>query len=239
MVTDVDAIDYLGALAQLSVDLLDVAANGVLLADHRQALRLAASSEWPRVTELSEPQNDSPGLDAFHGGSLVCSPDLATEDRWPTFTAAARAAGFGAVHAFPMRWHDRTIGAMNLFSVQPGKLDVEAAELGQTLADVATIGVLNERARNSAVVIEQLERALQSRITIEQAKGVLAERLRVTVDDAFTVLRGYARRNNLKLAGVARAVARGELRVTSPDDGRATPSAESGQGHPLKPCVAE
>jgi GAF domain-containing protein len=217
LVTDFDAIDYLGSLAQLSVGLLDVAANGVLLADHRQALRLVASSEWPRVAELSEPQNSGPGGDSFHGGSMVCSPDLTTEDRWPDFTAAARAAGFGAVHAFPMRWQDRTIGAMDLFSVQPGKLDVEAAELGQALADVATVGVLNERARNSATVVLQIERALQSRVTIEQAKGFLAERLRVTVDDAFTVLRGYTRRHDLKLAGVARAVVRGELSITSPE----------------------
>ena len=42
---------------------------------------------------------------------------------------------------------------------------------------------------------------------IEQAKGVLAERLRITVDQAFTVLRHYARSHNRLLSDVARDVA--------------------------------
>jgi len=35
---------------------------------------------------------------------------------------------------------------------------------------------------------------------IEQAKGVLAERQRASMDEAFALLRGYARSHNLRLA---------------------------------------
>jgi AmiR/NasT family two-component response regulator len=52
----------------------------------------------------------------------------------------------------------------------------------------------------------QLEHALQSRVVIEQAKGMLAERLRLSVDDAFEVLRRAARSNGLKAHAVARQI---------------------------------
>ncbi|QUQ65888.1 GAF and ANTAR domain-containing protein [Kutzneria sp. CA-103260] len=229
LVTNFDAIDYLCNLAHLGVDLLDVSVGGILLADRRRALRfVAASMEWSGVHDLWEPRGGGPSMDAFLGGSAVWSPDLATEDRWPDFTATARTAGFAAAHAFPMRVCGQAVGALSLLSAQPGKLDVEAAELAQTLADLATMAVLNERAGHRPTVGEQLGHVLNNRITIEQAKGVLAERLHVTIEDAFSVLRGYTRQHNLKLADVARAVARGDLRITSPEDGHVMPSAGSG-----------
>jgi len=44
--------------------------------------------------------------------------------------------------------------------------------LGQALADVATIGILEERAiRHGEIVTEQLQTALNSRVIIEQAKA--------------------------------------------------------------------
>ena len=111
----------------------------------------------------------------------------------------------------------------------PGSLDDETIELGQALADVATIGILHERAiRRQEVVAEQLQVALNSRIAIEQAKGVLAERHQLSIDDAFTALRRFARVNNRKLAEVARAVAAGELSI--PLGGGATRPGPRGPG---------
>ena len=80
----------------------------------------------------------------------------------------------------------------------------------QTLADAATIGILQQRTvRRSEVAAAQLQASLTSRIAIEQAKGVLAERLQISADDAFEVLHRAARSRNLLLSELARDVASG------------------------------
>jgi hypothetical protein len=157
-------------------------------------------------------------VDAYRTRTSVSCPDLAAaRDRWPAFTEAALSAGFAAVHALPMRLREQAIGALGLYSTRPARLSGQSAELGQALADVATIGILHERAlHHQEVVTEQLQKALHSRITIEQAKGVVAERLHVSIDEAFTLIRAHARNHNLKLADAARAITEGELDITLP-----------------------
>jgi AmiR/NasT family two-component response regulator len=82
--------------------------------------------------------------------------------------------------------------------------------VGQALADVATISLLNERSiRRNETLNEQLQTALNSRVTIEQAKGKLAERLHLDMDQAFNVLRRYARTRNIRLSDLARAFVEG------------------------------
>jgi AmiR/NasT family two-component response regulator len=77
----------------------------------------------------------------------------------------------------------------------------------QAFADVATIGLMQERAvRRGEVLSEQLQSALNSRIVIEQAKGALAQIHSTTTDDAFARLRAFSRRNNLRLGDVAAAI---------------------------------
>src|SRR6266700_3289599 len=118
MVADFDVIDFLHVLTDRSVQLLDVSAAGLLLADPRGELRVvAASSEAARLLELFQIQNDQgPCLDCFRAGQPVVAADLDAEtQRWPRFAAAARHAGFAGVQALPMRLRDQIIGALNLF----------------------------------------------------------------------------------------------------------------------------
>jgi transcriptional regulator with GAF, ATPase, and Fis domain len=208
MVADFDVIDFLHMLTDRSVRLLSVSAAGVVLADPRGQLRVAAaSSEAAGLVELFQIQNDQgPCLDCFRTGQPVTAADLAGPDqRWPRFAAAATRAGFGTVHALPMRLRDQVIGALNLFGTGPGRLDPADLRIGQALADVATIGLLQERnVRRAETLAEQLQGALNSRVVIEQAKGKLAERLGLDMDRAFGMLRDHARNTNQRLTDVAR-----------------------------------
>jgi transcriptional regulator with GAF, ATPase, and Fis domain len=225
MVAGFDVIDFLHVLTDRRVQLLDGSAAGLLLADPRGELRVvAASSEAARLLELFQIQNDQgPCLDCFRSGQPVSAADLAAEaQRWPRFAPAARQAGFAAVQALPMRLRDQVIGALNLFRVGPGAFAPADVRVGQALADVATISLLHERSmRHSEALNEQLQTALNSRVIIEQAKGKLAERLGLDMDQAFSLLRDFARTRNRRLSDLAQAFIDGTETLTGPTASRA------------------
>ena len=224
MVVGFDVIDFLHVLTDRSVQLLDVSAAGLLLADPRGELRVvAASSEAARLLELFQLQNDQgPCLDCFRSGRPVQAADLtAAAQRWPRFAPAARQAGFAAVQALPMRLREQVIGALNLFRASPGAFAAADIRIGQALADVATISLLHERGmRRSETLNEQLQSALNSRVIIEQAKGKLAERLGVDMDQAFSLLRDFARARNRRLSELAQAFIDGKETLTAPNASR-------------------
>jgi GAF domain-containing protein len=212
LVADFDVIDVLHELTSDCVALLGADAAGLLLSDQRGNLRVAsASSEKANLVELFQIQADQgPCRDSFHSGAPVNVPDLddaTATGRWPEFSRHARTGGYRAVHAVPMRLREHIIGALNLFSIEPGEMSASQLRVGQALADVATIAVLQDRSQHDqARLAEQLQYALNSRIIIEQAKGVLAERAGVDTDEAFTRLRRHARSTNRRLTDLARSV---------------------------------
>jgi transcriptional regulator with GAF, ATPase, and Fis domain len=225
LVDDFDVIDFMHVLTERCVQLLDVSAAGLLLTDGHDKLQVvAASSERTRLLELFQLQTDQgPCVDCFRTGQPVSVADLPSAGRWPRFTAAAAAVGFAAVHALPMRLRTEIIGALNLFDASPGALDEGKLRIGQALADVASIGLLQQRAiRRRDVLTEQLQTALNSRVLIEQAKGVLAERLHLDVDEAFTVLRNGARQSNRRLSDLAQAVIDGSEQIPVASVGEAS-----------------
>jgi GAF domain-containing protein len=184
---------------------------GLLLADQKGRLEfMAASEESVRSLELFQVQSqEGPCQDAYRTGRPVVNADLEqAADRWPRFAPTAVQAGFRSVHAFPLRLRNERIGAMNVFSDHVGgRLDESDIAIVQALADVASIGLLQERAISRGEhLTEQLQSALNSRIVIEQAKGAVAQRRGVSVDEAFNLIRSYARRNKLRLGNVAKEV---------------------------------
>lgn len=218
IVDDYDVVDLLDQLVLACVRILGVSAAALLLDDQKGNLALvASSSEESRLLELFQLQNNQgPCLDCVRTGSAVTSGDLeADRERWPLFVPAASLAGFRSVAAVPLRLRSQIIGGLNLFMVEPREVPPADRRLAQALADVATIGILQQRSlHRSHVLSEQLQGALTSRIAIEQAKGILAERNNLAMDAAFDTLRRYARNHNRKLTDVATAVVTGGLDPT-------------------------
>lgn len=215
LVDEFDVIEFLEMVSRHSTALVDADATGLLLADGEGRLQLmAASNESAEMLELFQIQSlEGPCLDCFHRGEPVVNADLREASaQWPRFAPHAVNAGYQSVHAFPLRLRHQVLGALNLFGSSTGDMDPDDARVVQAVADIATIGLLQERAiRRGEVLAGQLQSALQSRIAVEQAKGALAQIHQLTPDAAFDMLRGYCRRNHARLSEVAGLV------VSDPD----------------------
>jgi GAF domain-containing protein len=218
LVDDYDVADFMHLLVTRSVALLSVDAAGLLLSDQRGQLQVvASSSHQARLLDMLEIQHhQGPCWDCFLSGHPVTHvdthPDGASggpirDEPWPMFTTRRRNLGFRSVYAVPLRLRAQVIGALNLFRSDPGAVPETDLRLAQGLADVATIGLLQERAlREQQLLAVQLQTALTTRIAIEQAKGVLAERSGLEMNDAFEAIRAYARSQNQHLTAVAKDI---------------------------------
>ena len=219
LVEGFDIVDLFTFLAARCIEILDVAAAGLMLPQTNGELGIvASSSEAMHVLETFEAQsNEGPCLDCYRSGQPIVNLDLATaHSRWPRFTPRALAAGFRSVHALPMHVRSETIGALNLFRAHEGRMDESDVNAAQSLADIASIAILQYRADlDLRALNDQLNFALNSRIVIEQAKGIVGEKCRIEMAQAFSLLRTYARSNGRRLADVARDIIDGTLRPES------------------------
>ena len=207
LLDDFDVVDLLTGLTERCAELLDIEAAGFLLADPLHQLRLlAATSEQARELELFQLQADEgPCVDCYTTGQPVSVADVqGALERWPRFVPAAIDAGFASVHAVPMRAAGIVLGALGLFGTRPGELNEADLLVGQTLTHIACVAILQEHPPTPSTVMPQLRSALTSRVIVEQAKGFLRQMLDVSVEDAFTLLRTYARANGEHLTEVAR-----------------------------------
>jgi transcriptional regulator with GAF, ATPase, and Fis domain len=208
LVAGYDVVDLLHTLVEACVAVLGVEGAGIVLSDPAGALHPIASFDgWSERVEVAQVEaGQGPCVESFLTGSPVAVDDIDASEP-SRFREAARAAGYRSVLAVPLRLRTATIGALNLFGREAGALGGADAQVARALADVATIGILQERAiRDSRVLSDQLEHALGSRVLIEQAKGVVSQTRQVPVDEAFAILRTYARRNNERLRDVAERV---------------------------------
>ncbi|MDQ1630189.1 MAG: hypothetical protein QOC80_161, partial [Frankiaceae bacterium] len=104
--------------------------------------------------------------------------------RWPRFAPMAEEAGFRSVQALPMRVRNEVIGTLNVFRSQPGRMSAADLRVGQALADVASVSILQSRT---------------------------AERGDLDVDEALARIRSYAKATGRRLGQVATEVVGGRV----------------------------
>lgn len=221
LVDDFDIVDLLSTLSDRCVEVLDVAAVGIVLAEPGTDLRvMASSSEATRELEASALETqEGPGWDCHRSGDRVVAEDLAAATgRWPQFAPAAVAAGFQAVVAVPMRLRAVVIGAVDLFRRGPTSLSEDDIIAAQALADLATIAILQHHAiREVHDDNVQLGAALRNRVVIEQATGMVAERQGVDPGRAFARIRNHAQTHGLPIVDIASAIIDGSFNAEALD----------------------
>lgn len=208
--SDYDIGEFLHLLVERCSEVLQVAAAGVLLESPDGQLELAAATtnHMKTLEDLEIEHREGPCLDAYRNVDQVLAQDLREQhDRWPTIAPYAVDIGLMAVFAFPLQLRGDCIGALNLYRDRTGDFKDHDIRLAQAFADVAAIGILQERKiANARRRAEHLQHALNSRVLIEQAKGILAANLEITPSQAFVRLRGYARSHNAKVRDISRRI---------------------------------
>ena len=220
--SDYEVSEFLQLLVDRCAAVLSADAAGVLLETPSGHLQLAAAiSEEMRVIEEAEiGAGQGPCIEAYRSGEPVAAEDLLEcRHRWPVVTWRLLDLGMRSGYAFPLKLREDRIGALNLYRREPGWLREDDVRLGQAFADVAAIGILQQRRVAAAEErAEQLQHALDSRVLIEQAKGALSNQRGITPDEAFEVLRRHARENGLRLREVCRRVVEGATGQIPPED---------------------
>jgi len=220
LVADYDVVDLLQTLVDSCAELLGAQDAAILLADGTGALDLMAStSESAGFVEVMRHAAEAgPGMESFSTGTRVSLPDLRNSpEAWRGFRDSASRRGVQAAEAIPLRLRERTIGSLTLLRSTPGTPAPEDVTAARALADVATIGILQERAlRESDRLAAQLQTALDSRVVIEQAKGVVSFTAGVSIDDAFSLIRSHARQERMRLGETAARIVRREVRIGPP-----------------------
>lgn len=216
LLEDFELEDVMTSLGDDIAEILEVAGAGVMLEDDRGRLRFVVGSD-PILKDLERLQvefDEGPCLLAYRSGEVVHSEDLASEDRFPRFSAAACDVGMGAVFSYPLRYRGDVIGALNLYDTKPRPLGHEADEAGRTLAGVATAYLLNARdITRFRTENAQLAQALDRRILVEQAKGWLRAQRDVDAAAAWEAIRRYARSHQIRAEEVARQLLEDELTI--------------------------
>jgi GAF domain-containing protein len=219
LVVGYDILELLQTLVDTCHDLLDIDSAGILLTNVEGTLEVVAStSEANTLVEIMQLDADAgPCMECYRTRAVVSVPDIEVDSsRWPDFSHTALAQGIHSVYAIPLRLRETIIGTLNLMKNAPGELNSQDVRAAQALADVATIGILQERTiRDASTLQDQLQKALSSRVIIEQAKGVVAETADVPIDAAFELIRQHARSHQTSLSLIARQIVDRELRLGS------------------------
>jgi hypothetical protein len=153
-----------------------------------------------------------PCLDCVAANTLVSADIAAEQERWPHFAPAATGVGFRTVYAFPLWLMNRAVGGLNLFHRARTELTSSQLQLGQALADLAVLGLTQERdQRRVERLAEQTLTALNDRVHISHAIGMIAGTLRISPDDATATLAAHGAATGRSLRDLAQAITDGTL----------------------------
>jgi GAF domain-containing protein len=200
--------ETLTRVAELARDALDADMAGItMLVDGRPRTGVFTDPVAPQVDTEQYRTGRGPCLDAWRHQVSYRIDDTAKEERWPEFAAEAAAVGIVTTLSLPLAGNDEPIGALNLYSRQPGCFAEGATAQAETLAAQAAIVLANANALHDARQLsENLKKALTSRRMIDYAIGLLMSTGGRTPEAAFEMLVRASQRENRKLRDIAAEV---------------------------------
>ena len=240
--TSSTSIDFLQTLTERCVELLDADAAGLMLADQRGHLRLIASPTSRRgcwsCSSCSTPR----------GRAWTASPPAQVtnvdldEAREPVAAASLRRPWRRLRRHRACRMRLREAGdrrRRTSFTERPGPLGDDDSAIAQAMADVATIGLLQERTPSRPCSVRAAAGRPEQPDPDRAGQGRARRRAGVGVFDASTRMRSFARNNGLSLISVASAslTARSTPGSSSPPD-RDLPPADVREAVAQLVCIS-
>ena len=217
---DADNVDdVLSRIAEAAVSTVAGCQMASVTLSERTGYRTAASTD-PAATAVDHAQcqaDEGPCLDAINA-PMVYAPSF-PDERWPTLASRPTESGVQSVLSHhlataPSGTTDPGGGSLNSYGVTQDAFNDTAREIGFILAAHASVAARAVDERSTLQSLGQgLEQAVLTRDVIGQAKGILMERLKLTPEDAFDLLRRSSQHLNVKLRDVAgRLTETGELK---------------------------
>lgn len=157
-----------------------------------------------RLDEVQYETDEGPCLEALERRVVINTALASAHQRWPGFVDAATASGMGSILSLPLLAGERSLGGLNIYSVEHAPFPDDDEMTASLLAEQGATVLANVAAfRDATAVNAQLMDALETRDHIGQAKGILMERESCSADAAFDILRRASQRTNRKLRDVA------------------------------------
>jgi hypothetical protein len=192
----------------------------VTLADRSGYRTAAATDSAAMAVDSAQYQaQQGPCLDAVDAPMVYAQsfPDR----RWPRLAARPTESGVQSALSYQLTpagggTGDVGGGSLNSYGVHPFAFSDTAQEIGLILAAHASVAARAVAERSTLHSLAgDLQQALLSRDVIGQAKGILMERLKITPEDAFDLLRRSSQQLNIKLRQVAHNLTdTGQLEMT-------------------------
>jgi GAF domain-containing protein len=197
------ALDRVAAISLRSLPGCDGA--GVSLVEREKVTTTSATDETVEVVDSEQYRTgEGPCLEAIRQGTPFIVESMADDKRWPVFGPRAAQNGILSSLSMPLRAHDRTLGALNLYSRKLSGFTADDEKTATLFAAQASVALANAHAFDRVrAAADQLEEGLKSSRVIGLAMGILVEREHCSEDEAFDMLRVISQNANVKLRDVA------------------------------------
>jgi GAF domain-containing protein len=208
----------------LSVIPVSGASVSFLASTTAQSTICASDQTAARLDELQFDLGEGPCWQAMRTRRPVLQPNIQSEtfSAWPEFWRTISGGEVGAMFAFPLHVNSLEIGAVELYSSNPGPLTTTQVAHASALADITAWQVLR---RVLADLDEEPELRAHSRREVHQATGMVIAQLDVTADDATLLLRAHAFSTGRSVREIANDVVERRLNFSGGD----TPSPHWGE----------
>ncbi|CAN5665589.1 GAF and ANTAR domain-containing protein [soil metagenome] len=150
----------------------------------------ASTSRLVLEMDIAQYANDhGPCLDAAEKGKVVSVDFAENGELYPHVAAAAHALGVTASLSFPVSLEGRSIGSLNLYSVEPNGFPAPHGPEGAILAaEVAVAFGVSQVLRAADQFVAEAQMAVDERAAVSIAEGIVMAQQRCSADQARGLL---------------------------------------------------